>query len=549
MTSLTSRQCVSLGLVVLVITSSFIPAIDAKRIGGSRKSGGGGSKSKPPAPRPTSSHPQKVANPQHVALSYGPAQSAAPRPVQAPSAPVQSQPVNSRPIGWNVNNNNQQPVANSGIQKATAPQNNNAPPPYSPNFPQQGHAGAPPPYSASHPNGAPPAYSPNNPQYPSHGAPPPAYNPNGHGYPQQQPGYGGQQPHYGGQPGYQQPGYGGQQPGYGGQQPGYGGQQPNYGGHPGGYPQQQPGGFGGGYNNGGGYGGGGFGGGTVNNYYGQKSSGMGLTNALLLGVGGIALYGALKPGETKVVYVNNSTNPEDARQVSQNGTHVLVSDANNMTVATPLAPFPAHCSQYMNQPVPLAQLEANSTPTPLAPLPQAEVPLATAAVPLAAASDNVPLAPIPEGQVPLAPLPEATTAVVQENNGNATMETTTLTTTSTTGGGVVAPAALAANNSTVPMIPSECLPFVTGQVLPTNYTGPYNPAPFAQAPNPNINYGNPQWQQNYSPPQSQQVNTANTVGLDQKTSGGLGLGVSGRGELVVGFVAVLVAFVATRVQV
>lgn len=526
MTSLTSRQCVSLGLVVLVITSSFIPVIEAKRVGGNRKSGGGGS-SKSKSPRPTQSQPQRPANQQNVALSYGPAQSAAPRPGQAPSAPVQ--PVNSRPIGWNVNNN-QQPVANQGIQKATATQNNNAPPPYSPNFPQQGHAGAPPPYSASHPNGAPPAYSPNNPQYPSHGAPPPAYTPNGHGYPQQQPGYGGQQPGYP----QQQPGYSGQQPGYGGQQPGYG-QQPNYGGHPGGYPQQQPGGFGGGYNNGG-YGGGGFGGGqpTINNYYGQKSSGgLGLTNALLLGVGGIALYGALKPGETKVVYVNNSTNPEDARQVSQNGTHVLVSDANNMTVATPLAPFPAHCSQYMNQPVPLAQLDPNSTPTPLAALPEVpQAPLATAAVPLAA--ETVPLAPIPEGQVPLAPLPEATT--VQENNGNSTMETTTLTT-STTG-------AVATNNATVPMIPSECLPFVTGQVLPTNYTGPYNPAPFAQAPNPNINYGNPQWQQNYSPPQSQQVN-ANTVGLDQKTSGGMGL--NGRGELLVGFVAVLVAFVA-RVQ-
>lgn len=310
---------------------------------------------------------------------------------------------------------------------------------------------------------------------------------------------------------------------------GYG--QPNYhpqGGGYGGYPQQpQGGGFGGGY---GGYtqGGGGFGGGghgqppVINNYYQQKSGGgLGLTNALLLGVGGIALYGALKPGETKVVYVNNSTNPEDARTVSTNGTHVLVSDNNNAkTVATPLAPFPAHCGQYMNQPVPPQQLEV-TTPVPLAPLPEVaktetvvEVRTvlpenATMVVGGEEVTTAVPLAPLP-GEVPLATA--APPAAV-----------------------VPAPAAVPENNSTVPLIPSECLPFVTGAVLPTNYTGPPVTG-FAQAPNPNIQYGNPQWQQWNGGAQQGQVPVDGVQRAS--TSGGKGVMVQG-GMMIMVVVAMM----------
>lgn len=522
---LSSRQCYSLGLIVLVITSSIIPGIEAGRYksSGSRKTGGGSSSSKK-RPQQQPSNPSRTANPSNVALSYPsynqqparPVAAAVPKAPSAPAAPAQNAGgwntnaaappaappnanVNSRPIGWNVNNNNAAAPQQAGVQKATATQNNNAPPAYSP-YPQQPGAGGynPPPYSAGHPNGPPPAYG-QQPAYGGHGAPPPAYTPNGHGYPQQQ------QPHY--NPAQGAPAGGA-----------YG--QPHY--NPqGGYPQQQGGGFGGG----GGYPmqqGGGFGGGygghqpVINNYYGQKSGGgMGLTNALLLGVGGIALYGALKPGETKVIYVNNSTNPEDARQVSTNGTHVLVSD-NSTTVATPLAPFPDHCGQYMNQPIPPQQQQAlfntadvNNTPAPLAPFPEAAAAAVTQAVPLA--------------EVP---------TTVQENNGNSTdvMETTTAVPLATEAAPAAAPAvpvapeaAPAAPVPAVPLIPQECLPFVTGQVLPTNYTGPpVTGAAFAQQPNPNIQYGNPQWQQNYNPALQQQVGQGNTVpeGVQQKANGG-----------------------------
>lgn len=472
---LTSRQCFSLGLVALVITTSFIPGIDAGRIkSGSRKSpGGGGGKGKPrPSSYPSPSTPNRAPNAGNVALSYptynsNPARPQSP-PATAPKAPAApapgwntnaeapaAQPANNGHIGWNTNQQ-QQP---GGIQKATATQNNNAPPAYSPNA---GGVGGynPPPYSAGHPNGPPPAYSPN--QYPGgHGAPPPAYSPNGHGYPQQ--------PQYNNNPG-----------GYG-QQPNYHPQGNNYGG---GYPQQQPGGFGGGYPQqqqpggfGGGYGG--YGGQPqINNYYGQKSGGgMGLTNALLLGVGGLSLYNAFKPGETKTIYINNSTNPEDARQVSNNGTHVLVSDSKT-TVATPLAPFPDHCGQYMNMPVPPQQQV--TTPTPLAPLPEvvaettttaAEETTTTTTNGTEAVTEAVPLAPLPD--ILPQPVTNATAVVVPPSNATVPV---------------------------VPQIPSECLPFVTGQVLPLNYTGPpVGQAAFGQAPNPNIQYGNPQWQQQPAP--------------------------------------------------
>lgn len=487
---LTSRQCFSLGLVALVITTSFIPTIEAGRIkSGSRKSpGGGGGKGKPrPSSYPSPSTPNRAPNAGNVALSYptynsNPARPQSP-PATAPKAPAApapgwntnaaapaAQPANNGHIGWNTN---QQQAG--GIQKATATQNNNAPPAYSPNAGAGGYN--PPPYSAGHPNGPPPAYSPN--QYPGgHGAPPPAYSPNGHGYPQQ--------PQYNNNPGSY-----GQQPNYHPQGNNYAGggyhpqQQP--GGFGGGYPQQQPGGFGGGY--------GGYGGQPqINNYYGQKSGGgLGLTNALLLGVGGLSLYNAFKPGETKTIYINNSTNPEDARQVSNNGTHVLVSDTKT-TVATPLAPFPDHCGQYMNMPVPPQQQQV-TTPTPLAPMPAAVVP-----------------------ETPLAPLPAA---VVPETTTTAPAETTTITGTEgvtevvplaplpdqqpQTNVTNVAPVVMPSSNvtvpvvpnvTTVPQIPNECLPFVTGQVLPSNYTGPPLGQPaFGQAPNPNIQYGNPQWQQ------------------------------------------------------
>lgn len=231
----------------------------------------------------------------------------------------------------------------------------------------------------------------------------------------------------------------------------------------------------------------------INNYYQQKSSGgLGLTNALLLGVGGLSLYNAFKPGETKIIYVNNSTNPEDARQVTNNGTHVLVSD-NKTTVATPLAPFPDNCAQYMNMPYP---------PVPLAPLPEETTtgaPVTETTTLMSSATEGevtttpVPLAPLPGTEAVQPPQPQP-----QSQNQNQTEATTPVTTT--------------------PQIPQECVPFVTGQVLPLNYTGPAQaPAPAFSQPNPNIQYSNP----NGFAGQQQQISAVDATGA--KTSGGEGL--------------------------
>ena len=268
----------------------------------------------------------------------------------------------------------------------------------------------------------------------------------------------------------------------------------------------------------------------VNNYYQQKSGGgLGLTNALLLGVGGLSLYNAFKPGETKIIYVNNSTNPEDARTVSNNGTHVLVSD-NSTTVATPLAPFPDHCAQYMNQPVPPQQLETTSA-TPLAPMPGAEPAVPLAPMPDAAAA--VPLAPLPDAAAapPGSNAPAETTTMVAETTtmateGETTMQPPVAPTGNSTTGAPAATTAAPASTPQVPLIPSECLPFVTGAVLPSNYTAPPMAAGFGQAPNPNINYGNPSW------------NTVPLEGVQQKGTSGVE-GLVGQSAMVLMSVVVL----------
>lgn len=212
-------------------------------------------------PRPQPSAP-KHADPSIAQLSYGnnqpaiskqtaPVQHAA--PPQAPSAPVMppQAPVapsqGARPIGWNVDQQANKPQVNS----APYPQQNSAP------YPQQNSA----PYPLQ--NSAP--YPVQNPQHNS--APYPVQNP---------PPYS-QYPHAGGQPNY-----------------------------PAGYPQSPPqqypvqqGGFHPGQPQ------------ITNNYYGGApggggSSGSGLQTALIAGVGGLALYGALKPSETKTIIINNT---------------------------------------------------------------------------------------------------------------------------------------------------------------------------------------------------------------------------------------------------
>lgn len=200
--------------------------------------------------------------------------------------------------------------------------------------------------------------------------------------------------------------------------------------------------------------------------------------------------------------------------------------------------------QDMVTPVPLAAMpDVNNPAVPLAPLP--EVPGETTTITNAEnnATETTTTATVMETTtaVPLAPLVDAAVvgpvaqALEDSNNNNATVA----------GAGMAnqsqqpQPQMQQQQMPQMPVIPSECLPFVTGQVLPTNYTGPpAGSVPFGQAPNPNIQYGNPQWQQQpgYNP-QQQQWNTVPVEGVQQKASGA---------SMTVASVLVVMAAVAKR---
>lgn len=105
---------------------------------------------------------------------------------------------------------------------------------------------------------------------------------------------------------------------------------------------------------------------VVNNYYPQKSSGgSGLQTALIAGVGGLALYGALKPSEQKTI---------------------IIHEGNNATVQAPVqAGVPAMVPTNTNGTVPIMMTnDTNSTPTPLATYPSADMNTTTLAPPFAA---------------------------------------------------------------------------------------------------------------------------------------------------------------------
>lgn len=360
-------------LIGLICCTQFVDNVDARKTSSSSRRGGSSSSSSRKVP----SQSQQQAHADVAKLSYSnynakPAVSP-PKPVAhpQPSAPVQ-QPMpnaNSQPIGWNV-------------PKKEAPVSNSAPYPTNNNYAgaSNTHNQAPPPYSQYPNNGPPPAYTP-------HGSPPAGSNFNqapppyssgnqgfqpgaqpafphqgagGAGYPQQSGGY-----LNAGQPGYGQPAGGfGQQPGGYGQPAGGFGGQPGLA-VPGGYAQP------------------GYGQQPVNNYYQQKgSSGSGLQTALIAGVGGLALYGALKPSETKVIYVNNGTNSGENHGGAAAAPVAAVAGApgadGNMTLPaacvgencppqtpTPLAAFPS-----MNETTPLMPM-ADNTSAPLSTQPDA----------------------------------------------------------------------------------------------------------------------------------------------------------------------------------
>lgn len=302
---------------VLCLSVFIAPTVAARKTSSSSSRRGGSSSSSSSRGSYPKQQPPQYANPNNAQLSYGGNQPvvAAPRPQLNSAPPRPSAPVNAdngpaRPIGWNVDS---PAVANN------KPQVHSNPPYPVNNQPGLGHPAQPPPppYSPMPGQGPPPAYS----QYPNPNVPnrfneqPPAYSPNQGG------GFGAPQPNYP--------------------------QQPNYGAgaypQPGPYPQQQqPGGFGappqggfpaGGYN--GGVAPGAYPGGynqppVVNNYNQKGSGGSGLQTALLAGVGGLALYGALKPSDTKTIIINNTV-----VQTPENATGIDLA-----TTPVPLAAYP-----------------------------------------------------------------------------------------------------------------------------------------------------------------------------------------------------------------
>lgn len=357
------------------------------------------------------------ANPDIAKLSYSQNQAASvPKPAAAPapvaSAPAQHQP--ARPVGWNVPSN--------------------APPPYSA-YPNHG---PPPPYSAqanpnlnSRFNEPPPTYYQGGsgfPQTPTYGG---ASHPGGFGAPGSPVGAGGSvyRPHgnnisaggFGG--GFAPiPNSAGHAPqGFPGGQPGAaypGGYQPPV------YPQHQPAGFpqqSGVYPQQPGYQPPATGGfqqpATVVHHYEQPSSGGSGVGTVLgagvaglaAGVGGAALYDALKPKDSK----------EEPKE-----TVAAASEATTTTTSTTLAPI------NPNGDAPLAPLPTNSE-TPLAPMPadashpNGETPLAP--MPPANPAGEAPLAPMPivppnpNGDAPLATMPAETTLAASEPS---TMTTT-----------------------------------------------------------------------------------------------------------------------------
>lgn len=361
-----SRKILLLWFTALILISSLC------NVNGARKSTSrhGGSKPRPSHVRPTQVH---NSNQDLVKLSYSNQHSAPPKPSapqapqmtahphphsqmpsNTPSAPVMPHSDATKPIGWNVQNEGIQKQQVNHVNSAPYPtgQHNQAPfgsgaqtpvGAQSPPYPVQNHGQAPPPYSSNAGvpytnNAAPPQYSPVSP--PGHqtlgaGHPPQqGYQPSG-GYPQQS----GYQPNggYPQQPGYQSNGGYPQQPGYQQQAPGYSQQAPGY---PAGTPGVP----------------------VINHYETKSGGGSGLTNALLVGVGGLSLYNALKPGEEKTVIVNHYHNGTEipsnatasvAPPAAENSTNVLVANGT-MEATTPvaLAPLvsgtPIDCSTPVN---------------------------------------------------------------------------------------------------------------------------------------------------------------------------------------------------------
>ncbi|XP_037026325.1 nascent polypeptide-associated complex subunit alpha, muscle-specific form-like isoform X2 [Bradysia coprophila] len=399
--------CVTWFCVFLLLSSQFTN-IDARKQPASTKKTGTGSHVTRTSSSSNTDTKNSNSHADQAKLSYAgynsapnppkaqqPAAAAAPPPPPPPpAAPVHQAPAatpdaNKPAVGWNV--------PDSNVQRQTVHNTNAAP---YPQQPQQ--SGPPPPYSPhsnvnSHPHDSPPPYqqhagAPS--QYP--GAPVGGYPQQQGGYPQQQGGFpqqqGGFPPQQGGYP-QQQGGFPQQQGGYPQQQGGFPPQQ----GYPAGQPypvvQQPP----------------------------QKSSGSGLQTALIAGVGGLALYGALKPSGEKVIVINNgesttaasSSDATTAASVAPAAPAAPASDANTtnatpVSAAVPVAPV-ASAVDASVAPVPLASVpppaDNGVSVTPVAVLPSDSTTVSNSPMQPIPSDGNTPLAPLP----PLAPFPVTVT--------------------------------------------------------------------------------------------------------------------------------------------
>lgn len=496
-------------ICVLLCASNFLPALEAKKTSKSRGKSSSSSVSTGRVAKPSqSSIPSSYSNP--GSLSYGSSYQQKPKP--APSAPVD----NSRPIGWNVNQNQAakpaypvqaaakpaypvqgaanppypvqgaakpaypvQPAANPSYPvqaKPAYPVQGAANPPYpvqgaaKPAYPVQQYHNThqapppPPPYGAVPQHGGPPPYSAiNNPNAHSpFNQAPPAYSPGNQGFRPGQPGSFG---------GYQQSGYGGQAGGYHPPSP--------YGGFPsGGQNYHAPAsGFTGGLP----YGGLSHGGvAPPVNYapapafpisaipagaYKPQSSGIGIGGiaagvgtGLLAGAAGAAIYNALKP-EDRVIYRDRTTiinvheNKENAAPAAAAPAAVAPAAAAAVAVAGPASGPPAAVA-----------------PAPVAPVPGAADPNSQQLPPLASADTN-PQQPPAEGgaaaSVPNTPIIMNTNGTEAEQAATANNGTETATPSSET--------PLAAYDGTTPAPPTSGKQYYPppGQYYPA--TGQYVP--------------------------------------------------------------------------
>lgn len=397
-------------ICVLLCVSNFLPALEAKKTSKSRSKSSSSSVSTGRVAKPSQTVPSSYSNP--GSLSYGSSYQQKPKP--NPSAPVD----NSRPIGWNVNQNQAakpaypvqgaakpaypvQPAANPSYPvqaKPAYPVQGAANPPYpvqgaaKPAYPVQQYHNThqapppPPPYGAVPQHGGPPPYSAiNNPNAHSpFNQPPPAYSPGNQGFRPGQPGSFG---------GYQQSGFGGQTGGYHPPSP--------YGGFPsGGQNYHAP---ASGFTGGQPYGGLSHGGvAPPVNYapapafpisaipagaYKPQSSGIGIGGiaagvgtGLLAGAAGAAIYNALKP-EDRVIYRERTTIINVHENKDNPAPAVAPAAAAGVAAAGPASGPPAAVA-----PVPVAPAPAGDTnPQQLPPLASADT---NPQQPAAAPSEN-----------------------------------------------------------------------------------------------------------------------------------------------------------------